>query len=163
VSRRRLLQQAVERLALLLVERAEDVVLGRCERQLDLAQPGAPGVGELDRVAPAILVRAAPQRQAGALELVQQADEVRAVDPERARERLLRRAAVIAQQRQRDEVPRAQPERGERGLVARPREPRKVVEQGRRAMGGRLRGDGRIVERRRPGSSAINHLCNTNE
>jgi hypothetical protein len=81
VARGRLLQQAVERLALLGVERAEHVILGGGQRGLCLRQPLCALVGQLDDVATAIVARAAPQDQPVALEFVEQPDQIGSVCP----------------------------------------------------------------------------------
>jgi hypothetical protein len=96
MARGRLLQQAVEQLALLGVERAEDLVLGGRERGLGLRQPPRALVGQLDDVATAIVARASAQDQPIALEFVEQPDQVGSVGPQRGRERLLGGASVIA-------------------------------------------------------------------
>ena len=49
------LQELVERLALLVVERAEHVVLDEGQRELGLAEQLAPGGRELDEVAAPVL------------------------------------------------------------------------------------------------------------
>jgi hypothetical protein len=129
MARGRLLQQAVEHLALLGVERAQHIVLGGREPRLGLGQPRCPVVGQLDDVAAAIVARAAAQDQPSGLEFVEQADQVGSVRLQRGGERLLGWAAVIAKHRQRDQVARAQAERRERGLGAQACQAREVVEQ----------------------------------
>ena len=131
----RLLQELVEQLALLGVEGAEDVVLRRREGALGRREALRPRGGQVDEVATTVLDRAAPGDEAVGLQLVEQADEVRAVDVELRRERLLRAAVVIAQEGQRDQVARAQPERRERCFRAQAREPREVVQERRGAVG----------------------------
>jgi hypothetical protein len=130
VAGSRLLKQAVERLALFGVERPQHLVLGVGERRLRLRQALSSVARQLDDVAAAVLGRAAPQDQPVGLELVEQADQVRAVGLQCRGKRLLRGAAMVAQDRQRDEVAWAQAERLERRLRAQPGETREVVEQG---------------------------------
>jgi hypothetical protein len=85
----------------------------------------------------AVLDGAGAGEEAVRLELVEQADEVRAIDAQRLGHRLLGAAAVVAQERQRDEVARAQVQRRQGGLGAGAVEAGEVVEQRRRAVGGR--------------------------
>jgi hypothetical protein len=152
VAAGRLLQQLVEQLALVGVERAEDVVLGGGQRALRRAQALVAGLGQVHQVAATILDRPAPRDQAVGLQLVEQADEVRAVDAELLGERLLRAPAVVAQERERDEVPRAQAERRERRFGAQPAEAGEVVQQGRGPVG--VDGSGRDeTESSRPGEA----------
>ena len=80
---RRQLQQRVELPALLAVERAEHLVLGGRERALGLHEQAGPALGQLDQVAAAVRARPAACDQPLRLELIQQPDEVRAVDLER--------------------------------------------------------------------------------
>jgi hypothetical protein len=131
----RLLEELVEQLALFGVERAEDVVLRGGQRALRCAQALVAGLGEVHEVAATILERPAPGDEPVGLQLVEQADEVRAVDAQLLGERLLGAAAVVAQDRQRDEMPRAQAERGQRRLGAQPGEPSEVVQQSRGPVG----------------------------
>ena len=64
VARRRLLEQAVEGLALLGVERSQHLVLGGGERRLGVGQALGSVAGQLDDVAAAVLGRApAPKRE----------------------------------------------------------------------------------------------------
>jgi hypothetical protein len=128
------LEQAIERLAFVGVQAPEDVVLGGGQGRLGLGQSADSPVGELDEVAAAVVGRPPPGDEAVGLELVEQADEVRPIDVERARERLLRAVAVIAEQGQGDEVARTEAERRQRGLRAEPGQPGEVVEQGRRPV-----------------------------
>jgi hypothetical protein len=123
------LEQAVERLALVGVEPAEDVVLSRCECRLGLVEAADAAVGELDDVAPAVVDRPAAGDQAVVLELVEQADEVRPVDSKRAGERLLGAAVVVAEESQGNEVTGSQAERRQRGFRAEPGQTGEVVEQ----------------------------------
>jgi hypothetical protein len=142
VARRRLLEQAVEGLALLGVERSQHLVLGGGERRLRVGQTLCSVVGQLDDVAAAVLGRAPAQDQPVGLELVEQADQVRAIGLQRGGERLLGGTAVVAQDGQGDEVSRAQAERGERRLRAQSGEPREVVEQRGGTVAWNGRGDG---------------------
>jgi hypothetical protein len=76
VAAGRLLEQAIERLALLVVEVAEHLVLDGGERELRFGESLRPGRGELDDMSAAILARAPPLDQLVGLELVEQPDEV---------------------------------------------------------------------------------------
>ena len=129
------LQQVVERDALVVVERAQHLVLDLGERSLGLAEARGAGVGQRDEVAPAVLGRSRAGDEPVVLELVEQAHEIRAVDLQRGGERLLRHPAVVAQDRQRDEVARAEAERQQRRLGASPVEACEVVEERPRRPG----------------------------
>ena len=115
-----------------MIERAEHLVLDLGQRELGLPETGAARVGQRDEVAPAVLGGARACDEPVALELVEQAHEVRPVDLQRGGQRLLRHPAVVAQDGERDEVTRAQAERHERGLGAGAVEAREVVEEGTR-------------------------------
>jgi hypothetical protein len=118
------------------------VVLDRDERELDLAQQLPARGRELDDVAPPVLGRAAPLHPPGLLELVQQPDEVRAVDLQHAGQVGLRRTAPVAQHGQRHHVPRPDPQRLQRGQRVLAQLPPDLVEQGADAAG-RLVEDGK--------------------
>ena len=77
---RHLLEQRVELDALPRLEGGEDARLDRGEGELGPGETLAPLGGDRDRVAATVLRRAPPLDQLGPLELVEQADEVRAVD-----------------------------------------------------------------------------------
>ena len=119
----------MERLAFAGVEGAEHHVLGGGESAFGLGEPVRPLGGHLDDMAAAVVDRPPAGDQPLGLELVEQPDEVGRVDLQRRGERLLRAAAVVAQDRERDEVARAQAERRERAIRADASEPREMGEQ----------------------------------
>src|SRR5688572_32679008 len=82
-------EQLVQPLALGAVERRQQLTLGVHRRRLRLAQAPTALRGQLEQVAPPILGVAAARQELGALELVDQPDQVARVDPERPPERLL--------------------------------------------------------------------------
>jgi hypothetical protein len=83
------LKQAVERLALTLVERAEHLFLDVRECAFGLRELLSPGVSELDQVPAPILGRASPLDQCGGFEIVERPDDVRRIHLESGGEHLL--------------------------------------------------------------------------
>ena len=145
VPGRRLLQEPVERLALFGIERAEHVILRSCERAFRLGQLLSACLREIHHVPPSILVRPPAQNQPPTLELVEQSHQVGAVDLQRRRERLLRRAPAVAQHRQRQEMTRAQAERSQSRLGPDAGETSEVIEERRRSVAGRRGDDPQMV------------------
>jgi hypothetical protein len=125
----RLQEQVVEHLALAVIERTEHLVINRRECALRLRESPRAGFGEHYDVAATILRRAPSLDEILGLEFVEQADDVRPVHLQRARERLLSDAVTAPQHRERDEVARSQTERRQHRLSTQTHTPREMVEQ----------------------------------
>jgi hypothetical protein len=149
----RLLKQAVERLPLTLIERAEHLVFHRYQRDLDLGELLGTGLGELDYVPPPILGRALPLDQLAGFQLVEQPDHVRPVHGQCAGQRLLSAPAAIPEHRQRNQVTRPQTRRRQHRFGTSPHSARKVIKQ-------RARVTCRAIDQRQYGHTPkYTHLC----
>jgi hypothetical protein len=122
-------EQAVEDLALGVIERSEHLVVNRRQCALGLRESLRAGFGEYYDVAAAILGRAPPLDQTLGLEFVEQYDDVRPVHLQRERERLLGDAVATPQHRERDEVARPQAERRQHRLGPQAHAAREMVEE----------------------------------
>ena len=93
-------EKLVEPLALVGVERREELVLDPLDDRTEPRELALPVRCQQDGVAPAVLRVALPLDQAALLETVQQPDELTAVEAERVGDRPLRPALALGDERE---------------------------------------------------------------